>query len=296
MKKSLLVPAILMVLGLGACASFRPGEGAPGELPPRRVTPSDWVGILPPESTVFASVNVSSFQPLLTSYFPSARSSRLLDRLDRVYAGITLSELKTPEFSLIGVGDFRPGRFRVPLCLNREWRRVGKSHWVQQKGESSLELAVPRRDLMLAANGSLSRLLARYEERPACPLPDEVSVRMADSELLLFFPGLEAAAAGLEALPVKAAFLEVAPAGENYQVSAGFIPAEMTGLGPTAALVRLAAVVWLRRVNRADLAGKLKNLEIRTLDGLIRIEGLLLTRAEIEGILSLWIPLQGDPR
>ena len=290
MKKSLLVPAILMVLGLGACASFRPGEEAP-----RQVTPSDWVGILPPESTVFASLNVSSFQTLLRSYFPSARSRRLLARLDRVYAGITISELKAPEFSLIGVGDFSSGRFRVPLCLNREWRRVGKSYWVQQKGESSLELAVPRRDLLLAANGSLSRLLARYDERPVCPLPDEVSGRMAHSELLLFFPGLEAAAAGLENFPVEAVFLEVAPAGENYQVSAGLVLAEMAGPGPKAALIRLALSVWLRRVNRADLAGKLKDLEIRTLDGHLRLEGLILTRAEIEEILSLWIPLEGYP-
>jgi hypothetical protein len=315
MRKIPSAPALLVVFVLGACASFRP-QPAPPEpvaVPPAErpavlpLGPADYVGILPPESSVFASVKVDAFRTLLVPLFPSERSRKLLARTERVFAGFALParevfargvpapEVPAPElpaFSLIGTGDFSAARLSIPLCLSREWNRVGKRTWVQKEG--SLEVAVPRKNLVLAANGALAGMLERYDRPSPYPLPAEVADRMKAAELLLYLPDLPDAAGGLAALPLEAVWLEAAPAGEDVRISAVFMLAEGSDPRRTEALFRLALAVWLRRESRGGLTDKLQALEIRAADGRIRLEGLLLSRLEIEDILNRWLAAPED--
>jgi len=296
MKQVFPALALLMVIGLGACASFRP----PPVMEPGAGGPEERVGILPPESTLFASFNVDSFYNLLAPLFPNERSRKLLDHTDRVYGGITLTGGGDAAFSLVGVGDYSSVRLRIPLCLSREWRRVEKSYWVQK--EKSLQIALPEKKLFLAANGSMRELLARYDQRFVYPLPAGVGGRMAAAELLLFFPALPAAAQGLEVLPVEAAWLEAARDGEDLQVTIVMALQDPGALAEDAdrrrveALFRLALAIWLRRENRADLAGRLGDLEVRAADGLLRLEGIRLSRQEIEGLLGRFLQLEEGGR
>jgi hypothetical protein len=290
MRRGFPALAMVMLLGLSACAGFRPRMEAEVSLPGG---PADMMGILPPESTVFAAMDVGSFETLLTGFFDAGRSRKLLARTERLYAGITVSAAEAPAFSLIGLGRYPAGRMKLPLCLSRRWRRVEKAYWVR-KGET-LEIALPRRDMFLAANGSMASLLARYDRQAVIPLPADVRGRMDASELLLFFPSLAAVVGELETLPVESAWLEAARAGEDYRVSAVLVLAEGVDWERSAAmeaLVRLGLIMWLRRENRADLAGRLKAMQIRAVNGRVHLEGILLSGAEIEEILSGFIPAE----
>jgi hypothetical protein len=287
MKLRFPVLALLMGIGLGGCVGFRP-VGEPGA-----VGPEEWVGILPPESTVFASLDVGSFHALLAPLFPTERSRRLLDRTERVYGGISVTEQGNADFSLVGIGEYSSARLRIPLCLSREWRRIEGAYWAQ-KGKS-LEIALPDNGLFLAANGGMPRLLARYAARPGYPLPYEVGGRMSAAELLLFFPALPAALNDLELLPLEAAWLEAVRAGEEVRFSAVLVLKDPEAVAESAdqrrveALFRLALAVWLRRENRTDLAGALKDLKIRAGDGRLRLEGIRFSMDEIEGLLGRWL-------
>jgi hypothetical protein len=292
MKHGFPALVLLMVIGLGACASFRP----PPSMEPGAGGPEERVGILPPESTLFASFKVDSFHFLLAPLFPNERSQKLLDHTDRVYGGITLTEAGDAAFSLVGIGDYSSAHLRIPLCLSRDWRRVDRSYWVQE--EKSLQIALPEKNLLLASNGSIRELLARYDQRFVYPLPPGVGGRMEAAELLLFFPVLPAVARDLEVLPMKAAWLEAAREGEDLRISIVMALQDPDALAEAAdrrrveALFRLALAIWLRRENRADLAGRFGDLEIRTEDGLLRLEGIRLSRQEIESLLERFLQLE----
>jgi len=321
----------LAALWLSACATAPPAPAPAAEA-------GAWMALLPPESTVFAVVEVPLARPLLdqaarramapgSSEQSSERGTRaVLDRTQRVYAGLSLAPDAQASFSLVARGRFAAGAIRSRLACASDWRRRRAPGAAGRGGRASgyfehrrlgLQVAAPERGLVLAANGSIAQGLDRYRHfaAGAAPagvgLPGQALAAVEGAALFAYLPALPrgmgqppdtgsagggptGSAAGIRDLWFAAA--PDPPAPGAYQAEAVFRLEQERSPRALESLFRLLLASWLRRSGLADPVGRLRRAQILAEAGEVRVRGLSLSVEELLQFLDPYLPARPEQR
>ena len=287
MKKSLVL--ILPVVILVSCATLPPERPAGG-----------WIGVLPPESTFFLSLNIPYSGELLLSILKEKNISApeihsIMDRTERIYAGVHLSRITPTAFSLVALGNYPAFLVNIPLKANKEWQKVESPRPYWQQANGILQVAVPENNLVFAANGSIERMLNKLENPGSNPFPWEAVWEMERADALIFFPVLPSTdrEAGLERLPIKevwiSAYRSASKEEPTYELLGVFNLIEVKNKRAVEALFRLLMVAWLRKAEVSSPVEQLKSLKISVSAERVRISGLRFSEAEIVDFFGLFL-------
>ncbi len=244
----------------------------------------------------------------------------LLDRAEEVYACLNLP---VPGAAEPGAGGGAggaelavTGRWSVNLLSARlDWSCGWTRHqpapnappyWSARRG--TLEAGSPAQGLLLAAfgrPGAVQRMAARRLSPQAGPVElareqdPRVGPLLAGAVLYAFLPAAAKPAGEREAtppaggLPLRELWLAVHRAQDQYELGALAALAGAPNERALTALVRLAAAGWLRKAGIAEVAARLRALDIEVEEGGLSVRGLRLAEPEMLALLRSVLPPAG---
>jgi hypothetical protein len=308
----------LAVLYLSSCATLPPPY-----------SPADWLGLLPPESTVFAAADVAAAKGFLEAAaqrgLPAGQQTELtgvLERTHRLYGALSLVPGLKPSFSLVALGVFNPGAVSCRLGAGSDWRRHrlgsgqetgnlrARTYWEHRR--LALELAVPQPGVVLVSNGGITRMLYRLGQtvagRPSGTLkiPGEALATLERAALFAYLPSLPGGS-GAENQGTSGTTAPVAsPAPIQELWFAAFADPAVPGAYTAEAVVRLEEeknprlvenlfrlllAAWLRRSGLPDPVGRLRGAQIVAEGREVSIRGLVLSGEDIVQLLGGYLPV-----
>jgi len=270
-------------------------------------TPSEWLGALPNDASLYASVAVSGtsvmIKKVLAQLGPGTGDiGTLLDMTKRLVCSVTLARDAAPRFSAVALGGYPAGIIGVRLGGNKEWSQkpgITGTYW--EWGKNGVQVSLPNNSLLLASNGDMDLLLSRWSTPLSLSVPPDVAQDMQKSDIVLFMPELpgnlaeSAAQKGLH-LPIQEVWIDAMKAEDGYDISG----TANTGSEQEAKILTLALklglVAWMRTEKMPDTAGKLKTISVSP-DGVqVRLAGLHLSDDELVSLfLSLIKPAPAAP-
>jgi hypothetical protein len=274
--------ALATVLAIAGCATapVRPA--------------AQWLGVLPPSATLYASLDVATSADVIGAALEKAgpeagKVTPLLERTTRVYAAFEAGAADTSRISLVALGRYPAGMIRSRLCGSRSWDRVKSpvgTYYAEKK--SGLQVGVPGGYAVLVSTGSIETLLGRVAAPIPPAMPIEAAEGMETSDLSLYLPelpgGLPGASSGL-ALPIREVWLEARRTADRYDLTGTCNAASERDARSLVLLVRLALVTWLRGQGLSDVPGRLKNVAIAADGPQVKLSGLAFGKDEIVAIL-----------
>jgi hypothetical protein len=252
-------------------------------------SPSGWMGVLPGDDTMYVSLSVPPSAALVKKMLKDAGPDtadvvQLVDMTDRIVLGVRLVPHQQPRFTAVAIGSYPASIIGCRLSGNREWQRittrVGR-YW--QSSKTGIQLAIPGRTALLAANGELETLLPRYASPVALRIPPEVSLDMENADLVLYLPELPGGIAqGSSArVPIQEVWLNAAKGEGGYGVTGTANTGSEREAKLVALVLRLALVAWMRSENLPNTAERLKPVTISADGTQVRMSGLFFTEEEI---------------
>ncbi len=271
---------LAVMLALASCASV-----------PQR-SPSEWLGVLPSDATLYASLSVpgsaAMIRKSLTQAGPGFQDvSTLVDMSKRLVCSVTLLPGMPARFSAVALGSYPSGIIGMRLAGNKEWRKVSSpagSWWEWSK--ANLQMGIPNNGILLASNGNVESLLGRWSSPPALAVPPDVAVDMGAADLVIYMPELpggigEKAAANDVHIPIQEVWLKAVKTPAGYEVSG----TANTGSDREAKLVtlavRLGIVAWMRSEKVTDVAERLKTITVSSVGVQVRMGGLRFAESEL---------------
>jgi hypothetical protein len=159
-----------------------------------------------------------------------------------------------------------------------------------------LEVAAPERGLLLVAYGAQPDgrgLLARWRNPGPSPLAmldqTEPALRrelLAGSDLYAFLPVLPAAWGQAAQLPFSCLWLSARRHEDGYALGALALLEREPDPRLVLNVVRLAAAAVMRKAGLANVAERLKELEVKTSGRTVAVSGLILGRGELLQMLG----------
>jgi hypothetical protein len=252
-------------------------------------SPSGWMGVLPGDGTMYVSVSVPPSADLVKKILKDAGPDtadvvQLVDMTDRVVLGVRLVPHQQPRVTAVAIGSYPASIIGCRLSGNREWKRittrVGR-YW--QSSKTGIQLAIPGRTALLAANGELETLLPRYASPVALRIPPEVSLDMENADLVLYLPELPGGIAqGSSArVPIQEVWLSAAKGEGGYGVAGTANTGSEKEAKLVALVLRLALVAWMRSEKLPNTAERLKPVTISADGTQVKMSGLFFTEEEI---------------
>jgi hypothetical protein len=272
--------ACLVVLALAACVTV-----------PER-TQSEWLGALPADATAYVSLTVpgssSMIKKILAKAGPGTEDiGTLLDMTQRLVCSVTLGKDAAPRFSAVALGGYPAGIIGMRLGGNKEWARKSGptgSYWEWSK--NGVQMSIPGNSLLLAANGDMDLLLARWSSPLPLAVPADVAADMEKTDLVLYMPELpgnlaeSAAQKGLR-LPIQEIWVDALKVSGGYDISG----TANTGSAQEAKILSLALklglVAWMRTEKISDTASKLKTIVVSPVGIQVKLSGLHLSEDEV---------------
>lgn len=266
-------------------------------------SPSGWMGVLPSDETMYVSVSVppssAVIKKLLKDTGPdTAEVLQIVDRTDRVVLGVRLVPHQQPRFTAVAIGRYPASIIGCRLSGNREWKRVktaSGTYW--QSGKTGLQVAVPGRDAVLAANGELPTLLPRYGSPVAPRIPPDVALDMEHADLVLYLPELPGgiAQAGTTHVPIQEVWLDAAKDATGYAVTGTANTGSEREAKLVALVLRLALVAWMRSEGLPNTAERLKPVSISADGTQVKMSGLSFTDEEIVPLFLSLLKAPAEP-
>ncbi len=255
-------------------------------------SPSEWLGVLPADATLYASLSVPGSAAMIKKSLTDAGPgftdvSALVDRSTRLVCSVTLLPGEPARFSAVALGNYPAGIIGLRLAGNKEWRKVSSpagSWWEWSK--AGLQMGIPNNGILLASNGDVQGLLGRWSSPPALPVPPDVAVDMRTADLVVYMPELpggigERAAANNVRIPIQEVWVKAVKTPAGYDVSGS----ANTGSEREAKLVtlalRLGIVAWMRTGNVTDITERLTAITVSSEGPQVRLAGLRFTESEI---------------
>src|SRR5271157_832629 len=136
--------------------------------------PSDWLGVLPPDATMYISFSVTGSADLIRKALKDAGADfqdvgTLMDRTKRLVGAVTLVKGVAARFDVAALGGYPAGIIGIRLRGNKEWTETTSpsgTYW--QWSKAGLQMAIPNNGILLASNGGIEGLLSRWES-PVAP-------------------------------------------------------------------------------------------------------------------------------
>ena len=268
------------LLFLGGCATI-----------PQR-TPSEWIGVLPPGATLYASLAVKGsadfIKRMLKESGPGSQDiAALVDRTDRMVCSVTLVPGQQPQFSVVALGSFPSAFIGMRLSGNREWaRKRGASGDYWEWGKVGLQMSIPNDAIMLAANGDVQSLLARWTAPRPLPVPADVAADMQKKDFVLYMPELpggmtENAAKNGVHLPILDVWMGAARTSGAYVVSGTANTSSEKEAKLLTLVIRLGVVAWMRTQNIPNASERLKAITVSPLGNQVQLAGMRVGEDEL---------------
>ncbi len=266
-------------------------------------SPSGWMGVLPGDETMYVSVSVPPSAALIKKMLKDAGPDtadvvQLVDMTERVVLGVRLVPHQQPSFTAVAIGGYPGSIIGCRLSGNREWKRIttpAGRYWRSSK--TGIQLAIPGRTALLAANGELEALLPRYGNPVALRIPPEVSLDMENADLVLYLPELPGGLAqGSSArVPIQEVWLNAARGEGGYGVTGTANTGSEREAKLVALVLRLALVAWMRSENLPNTAERLKPVTISADGTQVKMSGLFFTEEEIVPLFLSLLRGQAGP-
>ncbi len=285
MNKRFINVIILLVIFIITSCATRP--------PVRPRTFVDLMGVLPPESTVFFSINIHTsgdlFKDILkAAEIESKEIEKIMSKTHHLYAGVFLSPYMPASISIIAVGRYSKFFVNLPLSLSKEWYRVKSSESYWQHTQDSLQVAYPEKSIILISYDSIERMLKRLKNPRSYPFPGDIITELEKADILIFFPSLPTLmdSSQLKKLPIQRVWIIANRAEQNYEVITVFDLRDVEESRILEVLFRLIIIAWMRKADMDNLVERLRGMEITMAEQRVRISGLQFSNDELVEVLE----------
>ena len=275
------------LLFLGACTTV-----------PQRTT-SEWMGVLPPGATLYASLAVKGsadfLKRLIKEAGPGAQDVQaLIDRTNRVVCSVTIQRGESPRFSVVALGGYPSAFIGMRLSGSHDWaQRSGTSGSYWELIKVGLQMSIPNDGILLAANGGVEPMLARWSSPPPLAVPPEVAADMEKMDFVLYMPELpggiaeNAANSGVH-IPIQEVWLSAAKAPGAYVLSGTANTGSEKEAKLMTLIVRLGVVTWLRTQNVPHASERLAAITVSAVGTQVKLNGM---RVGEDELIPLFIAL-----
>jgi hypothetical protein len=263
-------------------------------------SPAEWMGVLPDDSTLYVSLSVPSSAALLKKMLKDAGPDaadvgQLVDMTQRVVLAVTLVPGGKPGFAAAAIGSYPSGIIGCRLSGNRDWKSTkGAAGRFWKSSRTGLEVAIPGRSVLLAANGGIETLLSRSAAPGVLRVPEEVALDMQRTDLVLYLPQLPgglAQGSSTVRVPIQEVWLDAERRGGKYEVTGTANTGSEREAKLVALVMRLALVAWMRGQNVPNAVERLKPVTIEARGPQVKMSGLSFSEEEIGPLfLSLVAP------
>jgi hypothetical protein len=153
----------------------------------------------------------------------------------------------------------------------------------QQAAPGRLEIASPRRGVVLLSTGAMESLLRRFEVPAGTILPEETARDVRGADLFLFLRELPRGAMGGEVLrtPIRSLWLAARADQGDYVITAVFTLEGVSNERALERLFRLLIPALLRRAGVPDPLGTFKALELSVEPARVRVRNLRLSAGDL---------------
>jgi hypothetical protein len=273
-----------------ACCAALVLVGACATVPQR--SPSEWMGALPPNATLYASLSVRGsaefLKKMLKDAGPGSQDiSSLIGMTNRMVCSVTLSRGAPPRFSMVALGGYPSGIIGMRLTGSRDWKKKsGGSGAFWEWSKAGLQVSIPNNAILLAANGDMEKLLERWTAPRAPGVPPEVAGDMEKKDFVLYMPELPGGLAESAALkgvhiPIQDVWMSAAHVLGGYSLSgAANTPSEREAKLLTL-VIRLGVVAWMRTQNAPNAAERLSSITVSPSGSQVRLAGLHISEDEL---------------
>ncbi len=159
-------------------------------------SPSEWLGVLPSDATLYASLSVPGSAALMKKALKDAGPgfqdiSTLIDRTKRLVCSVTLVPGASARFSAAALGNYPSGIIGARLGGNKEWKKASSASgtWWEWS-RAGLQMSIPNNGILLASNGGVEPLLVRWSSPAALRVPPDVADDMKSGDLVVYMPQL----------------------------------------------------------------------------------------------------------
>ena len=278
--RAILLAAAAMLLALASCTTV-----------PQR-TPSEWLGALPADATLYASFSVAGSTDLIKKALKDAGPgsqdiATLVDMTKRLVCSVTLEEGKPARYSVLALGSYPSGIIGARLSGNKEWKQGSGSSgkfWEWQK--TGIQMSIPNRSLLLASNGAIDSLLGSWGTPIPLTVPPDVAREMQNADLVLYMPELpgglaESAQQKGVRIPIQEVWMNAVKANDGYDISG----TANTGSAQEAKLLtlvlRLGIVAWMKSENVQNTSEILKSITLAASGVQVKLTGLHFSQDQI---------------
>jgi hypothetical protein len=275
------IPAVCVaILIVASCAT----------VPPR--TASQWLGVLPGDATLYATLSVRGSAELIRRTIKEAGPAvqdigTLMDRTDRLVTSVTLSRGAPARFAIVALGNYPSGIVGMRLSGNKDWTKktvASGTYWEWSK--AGLQLSIPNNGILLASNGSVEALLGRWMSPVSLSIPPDVANDMEHSDLVLYMPELpggltESAAENDVHIPIQEVWITAVRAGAGYTLAGTANTTSEKEAKLLTLVLRLGIVAWMRTENIPNAAERLKSITVSPEGSQVKLTGLAISESEI---------------
>jgi len=288
------LPAAVGMLLLASCVTV-----------PAR-SPSEWLGVLPEDATMYLSFSVSGSADLVKKALKGAGPdfqdvSSLMDRTNRLVGAVTLARGSPARFDVVALGGYPSGIIGHRLRGNKEWKETASSHgsyW--QWSKAGLQMGIPNNGILLASNGGIEGLLSRWGSPVALTIPPDAALDMKRSDFVLYMPELpgnltESAAQKGMSLPIQEVWMNAVKVKGGYDLSGTVNTSSEQKAKVVALALRLGLVAWMRSQEVQEAAERLKPVTVSAVGLQVKLAGLRVTDEELIPLFLSFVKGLGQP-
>jgi hypothetical protein len=288
------LPAAAGLLLLASCATV-----------PARA-PSDWMGVLPEDATMYLSFSVSGSADVVKKALKGAGPdfqdvSSLMDRTSRLVGAVTLARGSPARFDIVALGGYPSGIIGMRLRGSKEWKETSGAHgsyW--QWSKAGLQMVIPNNGILLASNGGIDGLLSRWGSPVSLTIPPDAALDMKSSDFVLYMPELpgnltESAAQKGMSLPIQEVWMNAVKVKGGYTLSGTVNTSSEQKAKVVALALRLGLVAWMRSQEVKEAAERLKPVTVSPVGLQVKLAGLNVTDEEIIPLFLSFVKGLGQP-
>lgn len=300
--------AVVALLVLASCASA-----------PQR-SPSEWMGVLPGDATMYVSVSVPQSADLIRRTLKQGGPAyndvvQLADRTSRAVFSVTMTKGAPTRFAAVALGNYPAVLIRMSLSGKKEWKQMSASeggYYLWNK--ANLQLSIPGGGVLLATNQDMPALLAKYKDPIPLPIPPEVASDMTKTDLVLYIPRLpgglstsvsrppgaaddadQPPAQDSESrprLPIREVWVDAVKTKDGYIMGASMNTATEEQSRVLSLVLRIGIVAWMKSNNVPNAAERLRAITVNPDGTTVRVKGIAVTDQEI---IPLFLAILNGP-
>jgi hypothetical protein len=258
------------------------------------------MGVLPGDATMYISVAVPKSLELIHKTLKGGGPAyndviTLSNMTQRLLLSVTISPDAPLQFAAVALGGYPSVLMGWSLSGKKEWKQLSApegSYYAWNK--ANIQLSIPNGKILLATNGQMPTLLARYKMPVPLPIPPKVVSDMEQTDVVLYLPHLPGGVGAASADQPTAQDSGVRP---HFSVRDVWVDAVKTSDGYTlgstwntetdqqaralAFVLKLGIVAWMKSSNLSNAGERLKAITVSPEGASVRVEGVRVRDDEV---------------